>query len=213
MAEAKHLTIHFTTHILSMSYSLACKHSLDAVSETRAREDSILCNVVYCSPYPTPRRLCKGSHHGIKSALIKLYVHIYYCFRGPFCQLRPGAQKTIESVLRVSPPAPPKRLPKCRRWNLGSGPKLVHHRQAQNLAGAHWIPNKQPTLPRWLLRGRTLSGAPALHGTLEKWAQACLAGKINPQILPSPRLPPFAAGDDAPLSSSPPPPWPNKKAL
>jgi hypothetical protein len=57
---SKHLTIHFTTHT-----SL-----LDAVTKTRTREDSILCNIVYCSPYPTPRRLCTCSHRGSKSALM-----------------------------------------------------------------------------------------------------------------------------------------------
>jgi hypothetical protein len=50
---------------------------------------------------------------------------------------------------------------------LGSGPKLVYHRQAQKHVGAHWIPNKQPTLPHRPLRGRTLSGASAPCGTVE----------------------------------------------
>jgi hypothetical protein len=64
---------------------------------------------------------------------------------------------------------------------LGSGPKLVHHQQAQKHAGARWIPNKQSALPCRPLRGRTLSGVPAPRGTVGKRPRARLAGKINPQ--------------------------------
>jgi hypothetical protein len=105
----------------------------------------------------------------------------------------------------------PKMPPKTRPTRiLGSGPKLVHHRQAQNPTGARWIPHKQLGLPRWPLRGRTLSGASAPRDTMEKWPQARMT------IVPSPRLPPFrtaAAGDDAPLSSSATPPLAKKSSL
>jgi hypothetical protein len=45
-----------------------------------------------------------------------------------------------KSISTGAPKTPPKTRP---ARILGSGPKLVHHRQAQKHAGAHWIPNKQ----------------------------------------------------------------------
>jgi hypothetical protein len=89
---------------------------------------------------------------------------------------------------------------------LSLGFKLVHHRRAQNFAGARWILNKQSALPHRPLRGRTLSGAPTPRDMVEKRPRARLTVKINPKSSLRPRLPPFAAaaaGDDAPLSSSP----------
>jgi hypothetical protein len=63
----------YHTYVLSMSCFVACKHSLDAVTRIGTRVDCILRNVAYCSPYPTPRTLCTGSHRGSKSALFCYY--------------------------------------------------------------------------------------------------------------------------------------------
>jgi hypothetical protein len=123
------------------------------------------------------------------------------------------APRQAKSISTGAPKMPPKTWP---AQNLGLGPKLVRHRQAQNRVSARWILNKQSELPRRPLHGRTLSEAPAPCGTLEKWPRICLAGKMNHQILLLPRLPPFGAavaGDDAHLSRSPPPPLAKKKAL
>jgi hypothetical protein len=64
-----HSTIHFTTHHIVMSCFFACKLLLDAVTKTRGWKDSILGNVVSCSPYLTSERICTDSHSGSKSAL------------------------------------------------------------------------------------------------------------------------------------------------
>jgi hypothetical protein len=83
------------------------------------------------------------------------------------------------AALRAFPLVAPKRLLKCG-WR-GFWAQLVYHRRSQKRVGAPSSPNNQPTLPRRPLRGRTLSGASAPCGMVEKHPRARVLGKINPQ--------------------------------